>query len=405
MILEYLSMYNRWSCLIGIGATLVMAFFLSHKPRGVSLRSVVAALFLLCCVAFGLLGTMVGRAGVEFLANNVSVLYAAAEEGIAFLFGDLARSSSPVGFVFAIAVLPVVIVFAGIMGILQYFGIMQRFVGIISRILGPLLGVAGPEAACAVANSFLGQTEAPLLIRPYLPTMSRSGIFVVMVSGMGTISGSILLVYAALGIPVVHLLAASVMAIPATILIARIMEPEDVFAHTAHDESITLAQTPYTNVLHALAQSALEGLQMALNIGALLIVFISLIAIINRFLGIVSLSIVDLFRIVGLPAVWCLGLRDASLYSMSELIGLKIAANEMIAYRALLAVAVTPRVMALMTYVLCGFSNISSIGIQIGGIGALIPERKALLAELAPRALIAAVLANLLSAYVVGLIL
>ncbi len=405
-MIAYFFVDNRWSALVGIVGIICIASALSRRRSQIALASIGGAFSLLVAIAYGIISTTLGQMMVQWVAAGVGTIYQAAAEGIGFVFGNLGCSTGPAGFVFAIAVLPVVIVFAGLMGVLHYYGIVQGFVMLISRLFGPLLGLTGPEAACAVANSFLGQTEAPLLIRPYLATMSRSGLFVVMVSGMGTISGSILVVYAALGIPAVHLLTASVMAIPATILIARIMEPEDDGTHgTQHAGAIALAPTPYSNVLHALAQSALEGLQVALNIGAMLIVFIALIDLINRWLGYVSLNIVDLFHLVGMPAVWCLGMRGTQLADMSSLIGLKIAANEMIAYRALLAAAVTSRVLVLMTYVLCGFSNISSIGIQIGGIGALIPERRALLAELAPRALIAAVLANLLSAYIICLIL
>ena len=216
---------------------------------------------------------------MQTIAEGINKLYLCADEGSQFFFGNLINPSGPWGFIFAFKVLPIIIFFGALMSLLFYLGVVQRCVAAISFIIRPLLGTSGAETLCTIANSFLGQTEAPLLIRNYLKNMTKSEILVVMVSGMGTISGAILMVFAAMGVPVVHLLTASVMAIPGTILIAKILYPETETPETAR--GATAAASPASNVLDAVSTGTTDGLYLALNVGAMLISFISVIALIN----------------------------------------------------------------------------------------------------------------------------
>jgi CNT family concentrative nucleoside transporter len=287
----------------------------------------------------------------------------------------------------------------------------------INVVVRPLLGTTGPETLCAIANSFLGQTEAPLLIKHYLKDMTKSEFLVVMISGMGTISGSILAVFAVMGVPATHLLAASVMAIPATILISKIIYPE-----MEEPKAMTKATAEYEmhtgNALDAISQGTSDGLWLAMNVGAMLISFLALLGIINGLLEFTSFKLNEFFHLnlplitldqlfawTCLPFAWLLGFTGTEAMKVGQLIGTKIAVNELVAYDKMLRFDLAPRTVAIVTYALCGFSNFSCIGIQIGGIGALVPERRKWLSELGMRAVFGGALANLLSAMVASLLL
>ena len=303
------------------------------------------------------------------------------------------------------------------MALLFYLRVIQTLVMAINKVVRPLLGTTVPETLCAVANSFLGQTEAPLLIKHYLKDMTKSEFLVVMISGMGTISGSILAVFAVMGVPATHLLAASVMAIPATIIIAKILYPETEEAQPMCDATAT-HEASAGNVLDAISQGTSDGMWLALNIGAMLISFLALLGVINNILwfGCTQLNYMfdwnlpiiglnSIFAFIFMPFAWLLGFVGYEAHQAAQLIGTKIAVNELVAYSDALKMNLSPRTMNIITYALCGFSNFSCIGIQIGGIGASVPEKRKWISQLGMHAVFGGALANLLSAMVASLLL
>lgn len=413
----YLLEYNRIYSFVGIFVILAIACLFSHNRKNISYKLVFSGLLLHFLLALAVLKTTVGKQGIEYVAGLVAKLYEAADQGIEFIFGKLSVPSEAWGFIFAIKVLPVIIFFGAFMSLLFYLGIVQRLVSAITFLLRPLLGTSGAETLCAAANSFLGQTEAPLLVRGYLKNMTKSEFMVVMVSGMGSISGAILAVFARMGVPATHLLAASVMSIPATIVIAKILYPEVEKPQTA-DGAQTTFESPATNVLDAISMGTSDGLQLALNVGAMLIAFIALIGMFNGLLSFTCFKINELFSLnmplitldtvfswIGLPFGWLLGFTGKEAVQAGELIGTKVAVNELVAYSKMVAMDLPDRTKDIITYALCGFSNFSCIGIQIGGIGALVPEKRQWLSELGLRAVLGGALANLLSAMVASLLL
>jgi CNT family concentrative nucleoside transporter len=291
------------------------------------------------------------------------------------------------------------------MALLFHYGIIQRVVLVVSHIFRPLLGTSGAETLCAIANSFLGQTEAPLLVRHYLKHMTKSEMLVVMVSGMATISGAILAVFAAMGVPAQHLLASSVMAIPGSILIAKILYPETEKEVTAATAEITFDKIE-GNVFSAIAQGTSDGLSLALNVGAMLISFLSLLALINAILmGTIGIDLNWIFARLFSPFAYLLGFTGQEAFNVGTLLGTKVTVNELVAYGDMVKMNLAPRTQAIVTYALCGFSNFSCIGIQVGGIGALVPEKRSWLCELGLYAVLGGSLSNLLSAMIASLLL
>ncbi len=420
-MITYLLEYNRYCNIFGIIVILLIAMAMSAHRRAINWRLVVNALFLEVILAFVMLKTAIGTRTIQAIALGINKLYLCADEGSRFLFGNLIDASGSWAFIFAFKVLPIIIFFGGLMSLLFYLGIVQRCVALISMVIRPVLGTSGAETLCTIANSFLGQTEAPLLIRNYLKNMTKSELLVVMVSGMGTISGAILVVFAAMGIPVAHLLTASIMAIPGTILIAKILYPETDQPETIN--GATPAQSQSKNALDAVSTGTTDGLFLALNVGAMLISFISLIALINitfeksslTFNSIVSsygysfqlplLSLKYIFSWLFAPFGYLLGFRGEEAFQVGSLLGIKVTINELIAFGSLISHQFSERTTAVLTYALCGFSNFSCIGIQIGGIGSLVPEKRQWLTELGLLAVLGSSLSNLLSAMIVGLLI
>jgi CNT family concentrative nucleoside transporter len=375
-----------------------------------------------CNRFFFVLKTTIGQTIFSFIADLVINLYQAADKGIAFVFGPLSIVKVPSDFIFAVKVLPIIIFFGAIMSLLFYWGLIQKIVVAIGFLLKPILGTSGAETLCAVANSFLGQTEAPLLVKDYINGMTKSEFLVVMISGMGSISGAILAVFAGMGVPAKHLLAASVMSVPASILIAKIIFPETQLPQTAGGAKVDF-KSASSNAIDAVSSGAIDGLYLALNVGAMLIAFIALIHVINNILGFASTQINDLFLccninlnlpnltldiILGwicLPFGWLLGFSGNEAFAASQLIGTKVAVNELVAYSKMVTMDLSARTVSIITYALCGFSNFSCIGIQIGGIGALAPEKRVWLSEFGLRAVLGGALANLLSAMVASLLI
>ncbi len=415
--LSYLLEHNRIYNILGIFVILAIAVAMSHNRSRISWRLVITALCLHGALAFFVLKTVTGGALIGSLARGFTLLYQAADKGIEFVFGNLAHMDGPWGFIFAIKVLPVIVFFGAFMSMLFYLRIVQNIVMAINYVIRPLLGTTGPETLCAIANSFLGQTEAPLLIKHYLKDMTKSEFLVMMISGMGTISGSILAVFAVMGVPAVHLLAASVMAIPATILIAKIIFPE-----TEESQAMVTANAEYDmhsgNILDAISQGTSDGLWLALNVGAMLLSFLALLGMLNGLLYFASTQINYLFGLhmplitlnmifawVCLPFAWLLGFGGTEAIQVGQLIGTKIAVNELVAYTDMLSMNLSPRTVSIVTYALCGFTNFSCIGMQIGGIGSLVPEKRKWISSFGVTAVFGAALANLLSAMVASLLL
>lgn len=405
MLVDYLLQHNRYCNILGIMFILFIAYLFSQKKSHINFKLVFNGLLMQFCLGFLVLKTDLGNRIISAVADGVTMLYQFADQGSRFVFGDLVNPSGPWGFIFAFRVLPVIIFFGALMAVLFHFGIIQKVVMAVSYIIRPLLGTSGAETLCAIANSFLGQTEAPLLIRHYLKHMSKSEILVVMVSGMGTISGAILVVFAAMGVPAVHLLTASMMAIPGTIVIAKILLPETEKT-TTNTGAQAEVQSDTSNVLDAIASGTSDGLNLVLNVAAMLIAFLGLIAMINAILGtLFSTSLNTLFAYLFLPFGYLLGFSGSDAYAAGELIGTKVAINELIAYGQMVKLGLSERAASVITYALCGFSNFSCIGIQIGGIGALVPEKRKWLTELGLYAVLGGTLANLLSAMIAGLLL
>jgi concentrative nucleoside transporter, CNT family len=422
VFMSYLLEYNRYCNILGILLILFIAFLFSRKRHAINYKLIINALVLQFIIAFTVLRTNIGQTIVHWVAALVNKIYVCADKGAEFVFGNLANSGTPWGFIFAIKVLPIIIFFGALMALLFHWGIIQRIVYIISIIIRPLLGTSGAETLCAISNSFLGQTEAPLLVRNYLKGMTKSEMLVVMVSGMATISGALLAVVAAMGVPAVHLLSASVMAIPGSILIAKILYPETEHSQTQAGVKMMEEKTT-TNVFDAISGGTTDGLYLALNVAAMLISFLSLLALLNAGLGfcshwlnelfifmnmpwqLPSLSLSYIFSYLFAPFGYLLGFTGNDALQAGNLLGLKITINELYAYAQMVNMHLSDRAVAILTYALCGFSNFSCIGIQIGGIGALVPEKRNWLCELGLITLLGGSLSNLLSAMIAGLLL
>jgi CNT family concentrative nucleoside transporter len=420
-MLAYFLEHSRYLNVVGICVILAIAFFFSKNRKAIDYKLIVHALIMQFVIALAVLKTTVGHRILEKISYYVVKTYQFADKGSAFIFGDLTNQFGPWGFIFGIKVLPVIVFFGALTSMLFYWGIVQKIVQGINYFVQPLLGTTGPETLCAVTNSFLGQTEAPLLVKDYLKKMTKSELLVVMVSGMGTISGAILVVFVAMGVPAPHLLTASVMSIPATIMIAKILLPE--IEKTGDKDAQVRLTSKANNVFDAIATGTLDGLSLAVNVAAMLISFVALLALFNYVLGFGSYKINELFSYIALdvrlpdlslelifgylfaPFAWLLGFKGQTALNVGTLLGTKVAVNEVIAYQSMMKMQLSERAIDVVTYALCGFSNFSCIGIQIGGIGALAPEKRAWLTELGVYAVLGGALANLLNAMVVSLIL
>jgi len=399
---------GRFVGLIGVSVVFFIAYLFSRHRSRIAAGVVLKGFMLQVALAYAILCTVTGQQIFAALANGFQKVYQFADQGGAFVFGNLSNPAGSWGFIFGVKVISIIIFFGALMSLLFHLGIVQKVVNVLAFIVRPLLGTSGPETLCAAANSMLGQTEAPLLIKNYLKDMTESEILVVMVSGMATLSGAILAVYGGMGVPMHHLLASSIMAIPGSIIIAKILLPET-------EKSLATAASadmkPETkNVLDALSAGTIDGMGLAVNVAAMLISFISMIALINYVLCAttaavfgcpVTLNMVfgKLFSVVA----YAIGIPVAEIESAGALLGTKLVVNEFVAYVDMVKSGLSERSHIIMTYALCGFSNFSCIGIQIGGIGALVPSKRELLTRLGLLALLGGTLTNLLSAAIASL--
>ncbi len=356
-------------------------------------------------LAFFIIKTSAGHITFKYIGSGFTKLYGFASAGTEFVFGSLSDVSMPWGAIFAIKVVPIIVFFGALMAVLYHFGIIQFFVRGVSLIMRPLLGTSGAETLCAAANSMLGQTEAPLLIKHYLNKMTRSEVLVVMVSGMATLNGALLAVYGSIGVSMIHLLSASVMAVPGSILISKILIPETELPETIGGKHVDMGKES-NNVLDAISQGTGDGMKLAVNVVAMLITFISLIALVNYLLSISGgYTLNDIFAKIFAPVAYLLGVAKVDIFKAGSLLGEKLVINEFVAYSSFVKTELLPRSKIVLTYALCGFSNFSCIGIQIGGIGALCPEKRQLLTKLGMTALLGGTLTNFLNAAIAALLL
>lgn len=404
--------------LLGIGVLLAIALILSKNRQAIDFRTVGWAFFLQIILAAFVLYIPIGKDVLTSISAGVQQVINSANVGIAFLFGGLgtdAMFANGVGFVFAIRVLPVIIFFSSLIAVLYYLGIMQWVVKIIGGALQKLLGTSKPESLSATANIFVGQTEAPLVIRPYIANMTQSELFAIMVGGLASVAGSILVGYAGLGIDLKYLIAASFMAAPGGLLMAKIIMPETEHDKITQENLITkdTGEQP-SNVIDAAASGAASGLKLAVNVGAMLLAFIALIALLNMLMG----ETASLFGFEGFTIEWVLGylfapiayiigVPSSEMLLAGSFIGQKIVVNEFFAYVNFVEVkdSLSASTQAIITFALCGFANFSSIAILLGGIGSMAPNRRHDIAKLGLKAMIAATLANLMSAAIAGVFL
>ena len=406
---SYFLEHNRYVGFIGIFAILFVAFLFSKNKRKINLRLVGSALAMQFALAAFILKTSVGKYIFSTMAKVFQKLYQFADKGTEFIFGNLANPMESWGYIFALKVVPTIIFFGALMALLFHLGVVQFFVKIISFLIRPILGTSGAETLCAAANSMLGQTEAPLLIKRYLKNMTESEMLVVMVSGMATLSGSIMAVYGMLGISMSHLLSAGVMSVPGSILIAKILYPESKKPETLAGQNVGMKRET-SSILDAISSGTTDGLKLSVNVVAMLIAFISLIAlvdfIVSRTTGYVlgfnyTLDIIFGKLFYGVSCL--LGVAKEDYTNAGALLGQKLVINEFFAYANSVKMGLMDRSRAILTYALAGFSNFSCIGIQIGGIGALVPEKRPVLVKLGLFALLGATLANFLNAAIAGL--
>jgi CNT family concentrative nucleoside transporter len=404
--------------LLGIGVLLAIAVFFSKKRQAINFRTVGLAFILQISLGAFVLYIPFGKDVLTSISGGVQEVINSANVGIAFLFGGLgtdAMFTNGVGFVFAIRVLPVIIFFSSLIAVLYYLGIMQWVVKIIGGALQKLLGTSKPESLSATANIFVGQTEAPLVIRPYIANMTQSELFAIMVGGLASVAGSILAGYAGLGIDLKYLIAASFMAAPGGLLMAKIIMPETEQEKIAQEDLITedVGEQP-SNVIDAAASGAASGLKLAVNVGAMLLAFIALIALLNSLVsgtaslfGFEGITIEWILGYLFAPIAYIIGVPTAEMLQAGSFIGQKIVVNEFFAYVNFVEIkdSLSASTQAIITFALCGFANLSSIAILLGGIGSMAPNRRHDIAKLGMKAMIAATLANLMSAAIAGVFL
>ena len=406
--------------LVGLIVIMTVAYAMSTNRRAIDRRTVVWGLTLQVVFALLVLKTATGQAVFQTLGAAINRLLDFAFVGSSFVFGPLGDKEvwprimttvlgpegARYGVVFAFQVLPTIIFIAALFAILYYFGIMQIVVRIFAVMMRRVMRASGAESLNVAASIFMGQTEAPLTIRPFLPRMTESELMTVMTSGMAHISGGIMAAYILFGIEAKHLLTAVIMTAPGTLMMAKIFVPETEVPDTMGTVKLKVERTD-VNVIDAAGRGTSEGLSLALNVGAMLISFLALVALINALLGLAGLSLQQIFGWVFAPIAWSMGVpwRDAPV--VGNLLGTRMALNEFVAYSQLgpLKASLDPRSFTIATFALCGFANFSSIGIQIGGIGALAPNRRHDLARLGLRAMLAGTLANFVTATIAGFLL
>ena len=401
--------------LLGIVVILGIAYLLSANRKAINLRIVAAAFALQAVIAVLVIYSDVGKSAIEKLSFGVQNVMNYSRAGSEFLFGGLAVQGGHPLFSFAIGVLPIIIFFSALMSVLYHLKIMQLIVKTVGGALRWIIGTKAVESLNAAANIFIGQTESPLVVRPYLKGLTEPQLFAVMVSGVASVAGTVLLAYVQMGAELKYLLAASFMAAPGGLLMAKIIMPDEKAESVKEDdEHLKMEDSPHVNVILAAAVGARDGLMLAVNIGAMLIAFIALIALFNGIVGgvagLAGIEDLTLQKILGWifsPIMYVLSVPWAEAQAAGSLFGEKLILNEFVAYSHLheYLAGMSERTHAVVTFSLCGFANLSSIAILLGGLGSLVPEKKELIAKFGLKAVAAGSLSNLMSAALAGLLL
>ncbi|GEK48577.1 NupC/NupG family nucleoside CNT transporter [Bisbaumannia pacifica] len=412
--------------LVGMASLIAIALIFSTHRRAIRLRTVGGAFAIQAGIGAFVLYVPAGQAMLAAVSAAVSQVVLYANDGIDFLFGGLADPGG-VGFVFAIKVLPVIVFFSSLIAVLYHLGIMQWVIRLLGGALQRVLGTSRTESLSATANIFVGQTEAPLVVRPFIARMTPSQLFAVMSGGLASVAGSVLAGYAALGIPMEYLVAASFMAAPGGLLFAKLILPETETPEdsvSAAEARLVAEEDHPSNVLDAAAAGATSGLKLAANVGAMLLAFIGLIALINGmlgglggWLGMESLSLELLLGWLFAPLAFLLGIPWEEATLAGSFLGQKLVVNEFVAYinlapyisgEQLVAAtgeAMTPHTVAILSFALCGFANLASVAILLGGLGSIAPSRRHDIARLGLKAVLAGTLSNLMSASIAGFFL
>lgn len=409
---------DRFKGIIGIVLIFGIAFLLSNNKKSINYRLVFSGLALQLLIAvlvlkvpfitnfFATLGKVMGKIE-QFATQGASFVYGSimidTHDGLSKGYG------APHTFVFAFSVTATIIFVCVLVAIFYHLGIMQRIVAIIARVMNVVMRASGAEALSNVASAFVGQVEAQVLIRPYLPTMTKSELLSSMAGSMACIAGGILIVYVNMGAKAEYLLTASLMAAPAAIVISKIIYPETEVPRTQGKVTLEVKKE-HTNLIDAISHGASDGMKISINVIAMLIGFIALIALVNYLLGLASpgLSLDAIFAKLFYPMAWAMGVPLEDVNQVATLMGQKLTINEFVAFDTLthkLAHPLSEKGLIIASFAICGFANFSSVGMQIGGIGALVPERRADLAKLGIRALISGTLASYLSATIAGMLI
>ncbi len=417
--------------IIGMGALILFAVLLSSNRKAIKLRTVLWAFVLQVGIGALVLYVPAGRSVLMAMSAGVSSVIAYGNQGVSFIFGGLVSDKmfevfGGGGFVFALRVLPIIVFFSSLIAVLYYLGIMQWVIRLLGGGIQKLLGTSRTESLSATANIFVGQTEAPLVVRPYIATMTRSELFAVMCGGLASVAGSVLAGYAQMGVPLEYLIAASFMAAPGGLLFAKLMIPETEARQDTRDAAEMIGQDDKpSNVLDAAAAGASSGMQLALNVGAMLLAFVALIALLNGILSGIGgwfnypqLSMELILGYLFAPIAFLIGVPWEEAMVAGSFIGQKLIVNEFVAYLnfgaylkddAAVAAAglqvLSDHSKAIISFALCGFANLSSIAILIGGLGSMAPGRRHDIARLGIKAVIAGTLSNLMSASIAGVFL
>lgn len=402
---------DRLVSFVGLLVMIGVAYLLSEKKKAIQWRTVITGILLQIVFGLFILKTDFGRNIFDTIGRGFNAILGYTGEGAKFLFGGLATPSDSLGFIFATMVLPTIIFMSALMSVLYHMGIMQKVVEIVAKVMMKAMKTSGAESLAAAANIFVGQTEAPLVIKPFVGKMTKSELMCLMTGGMATVAGGVLAAYVGFGIDAGHLLAASVMSAPAALVCAKLMVPEVEESVTAGVVKIDLPKVS-ANVVDAAATGASDGLKLAVNVAAMLLAFIALIAMLNGILsgigglfGFPQLTFELIMGYINAPVAWLLGVPWEDCLKVGSILGKKLVLNEFVGYLDLVAAKgqISERASILTTYALCGFSNFSSIAIQLGGIGTMAPEKRPMLAAYGIKALIGGTLACYMTACIAGL--
>ncbi len=393
----------------GLFLMLLAAYGLSNNRKAIDFRLVGWGLALQFGFAVFILKTTPGIMIFDSVGRAITAMLGFADAGAVFVFGPLASDTESFGVVIAFQVLPIIIFTAALFSLLYHVGLMQKVVLLFATVMSKTMRTSGAESLAAAANVFMGMTEAPLVVKPFVAKMTQSEMMALMTGGMATIAGSVMAGYIRLGVDAGHLLTASVMAAPAGLVIAKILNPETEEPLTRKQIQIDLDQKD-VNFIDAIARGTSDGLRLALNVGAMLIAFVALIALANGILSVVGITLQQVLGILFAPVAFVLGIPWNDVIVVGSLLGQKVVLNELIAYSSLMEIlqtpgALEPRSVVIVTYALAGFANLGSIGIMIGGIGGIAPDRRQDVARLGLRSLLAGTMATLMTASIAGMLL